>query len=122
VTLPDIEEAINKRLSQRLLINWVAVVGCRKQCYLLHTYWMTFHKGLGFRNWKSPARIRGRGEAGVTGLKPLGYLETITPNRPIACCGVTHPTVVVILIDRFPENRPQFVVYLLILLGPGTPA
>ena len=31
-------------------------------------------------------------------------------------------TAVVISIDRFPENRPQFVVYLLILLGPGTPA
>jgi len=28
---------------------------------------------------------------------------------------------VVITIDNFPENRPQFVVYLLILLGLGTP-
>jgi len=31
-------------------------------------------------------------------------------------------TAVVISIDRFPENRPKFAVYLLILLGLGTSA
>ena len=87
--------------------------------------------GKGWESWRRRERplvsSRGGGNTESRFFTPVRERWTSSPDGGDATAPdwrTDHPIELLCgrrSIDRFPENRPQFVVYLLILLGPGTP-